>query len=110
MRDRLTSWLELTGTPLAIREGIMLATHEAAANAMKHGWPDSPVTVTASQNEGGGFVVEVTSRGAWKEPEPGHDGRGLAMMAELMSDVAIEPITNVRMRSEAGRGTGKVDL
>ena len=38
----------------------MLATHEAAANAMEHGQPESPVTVTASQCDDGGFIVEVT--------------------------------------------------
>jgi anti-sigma regulatory factor (Ser/Thr protein kinase) len=97
MRHALMSWLELEHAPEDVRSAVMLATHEAAANAMVHGDPEGPVSVTASPDEGGGFVVEVTSHGGWKEPEPGHAGRGMAMMADLMSDVTIR--TNVRLRS-----------
>jgi serine/threonine-protein kinase RsbW len=99
MRHSLASWLEGMGAPENVLGAVMLATHEAAANAMEHGQPESPVTVTASQNEDGGFIVEVTNHGGWKEPEPGHGGRGLAMMTGLMSEIAIQTSTNVRMRS-----------
>jgi anti-sigma regulatory factor (Ser/Thr protein kinase) len=99
MRHLLVSWLEATGASEAVRGAVMLATHEAAANAMEHGQPESPVTVTASQGDDGGFIVEVTSHGGWREPEPGHTGRGLTMMRELMSEVTIQPRTSVRMRS-----------
>lgn len=77
----------------------MLATHEATANAMLHGQPGSAVTVSARQGEAGGFAVEVSNLGGWKEPEPGHSGRGLAMMTELMLDVEIQTNTHVRMLS-----------
>ena len=97
MRDLLRSWLELTAAPADTRDAVLLATHEAAANAMTHGDPGSPVSISASQDEAGGFTVEVTNHGGWKEPEPGHPGRGMAMMADLMSDVTIR--TNVRLRS-----------
>jgi anti-sigma regulatory factor (Ser/Thr protein kinase) len=99
MRRSLVSWLEAKGASEAVRGAVMLATHEAAANAMEHGQPESPVTVTASQGDDGGFIVEVTNHGGWREPKPGHTGRGLAMMRELMSEVAIQPRTSVRMRS-----------
>lgn len=97
MRHLLLSWLELAGAPESVRGAVILATHEAAANAMEHGQPESPVTVTASQGEDGGFTVEVMNHGGWREPELGHNGRGLAMMNELMSEVAIQTSTNVRM-------------
>ena len=95
MRQSLRSWLELTTATARTRDSVVLATHEAVANAMVHGEPEGPVTVTASPDEGGGFVVEVTNHGGWEEPEPGHAGRGMAMMADLMSEVTIR--TNVRL-------------
>lgn len=101
MRQLLTSWLELTDAKADVRDAVLLATHEATANAMAHGQPESPVSVSASQDETGGFTIEVTSLGAWKEPEPGHHGRGLSLMSELMSEVAIHPKTSVRMRADA---------
>ena len=99
MRRLLTSWLELTDATEDVRGAVLLATHEAAANAMAHGEPESPVNISASQDEAGGFTVEVANLGGWKEPEPGKVGRGLSVMNELMSDVAIQTMTSVRMRS-----------
>ena len=99
MRDLLRSWLELTTATADTRDAVLLATHEAAANAMTHGEPGNPVSISASQDDAGGFTVEVINHGAWKEPEAGHHGRGLAMMNELMSEVAIQTKTSVRMIS-----------
>jgi anti-sigma regulatory factor (Ser/Thr protein kinase) len=97
MRHSLTSWLKLTDASADVRGAVLLATHEAAANAMTHGEPESPVSISASQDDDGGFTIEVTNGGGWKEPEPGHHGRGLALMTELMAEVGIH--TRVRMRS-----------
>ena len=99
MRHSLAAWLGLTDATAAVRDAVLLATHEAAANALEHGEPETPVSISASQDETGGFTIDVTSLGPWKEPEPGHNGRGLAMMNELMSDVAIQTKTRVRMLS-----------
>lgn len=97
MRHALMSWLELGHAPEDVRNAVMLATHEAAANAMVHGNPGSPVTVSAAQGEDGGFTIEVINVGGWKQPEPEHAGRGLEMMTQLMREVAIH--TRVRMLS-----------
>jgi anti-sigma regulatory factor (Ser/Thr protein kinase) len=99
MRRLLTSWLELTDATEDVRDAVLLATHEAAANAMAHGEPESPVAISASHDQAGGFTVEVTNLGGWKEPEPGHHGRGLSMMSELMAEVAVQTKTSVRMLS-----------
>ena len=99
MRHSLTSWLELTDATAVVRDAILLATHEAAANAMAHGQPESPVNISASQDGAGGFTVEVANLGGWKKPEPGNVGHGLSVMNELMSEVAIQTMTSVRMRS-----------
>lgn len=97
MREQLKSWLELTDATSVVRDAVLLATHEAAANAMAHGQPDGPVSISANRAEAGGFTVEVTNLGGWKEPEAGHRGRGVAMMTELMSEVEIQAMTSVRM-------------
>ena len=98
MRQSLRSWLELTTATARTRDSVVLATHEAAANAMVHGQPGSAVTVSARQNESGDFAVEVSNHGGWKVSEPGTSGgRGLAMMTELMREVVIQ--THVRMLS-----------
>ena len=47
------------------------------------------LVISASQDEAGGFTVEVANLGGWKEPEPGNVGHGLSVMNELMSEVAI---------------------
>ena len=97
MRRLLTSWLELTDATEDVRGAVLLATHEAAANAMTHGERDSPVSVSASQDEAGRFTVEVINHGPWKEPAADHTGHGLKMMNELMSEVRT--LTTVRMLS-----------
>lgn len=99
MRHLLTSWLEQTDADAELLDAVLLATHEATANAMAHGQPDGPVSISASEDDVGNFTIEVTNLGAWKEPEPGHDGRGLSLMGELMFEVEIETKTRVRMLS-----------
>lgn len=96
LRHLLTSWLAQTDASADVRDAVTLATHEAAANAIAHGEPEGPVTVSAVQEDDGTFSVEVTNHGGWTEPTPGHNGRGLLMMTQLMSDVGIR--TTVRMR------------
>jgi anti-sigma regulatory factor (Ser/Thr protein kinase) len=98
LRHSLTEWLGLADATDEVRDAVLLATHEAAANAMSHGEPDGPVSVSASQGEDGTFTVEVGNNGAWSEPEASH-GKGLTMMNELMAEVTVRPRTIVRMLS-----------
>ena len=98
LRQSLRSWLELTTAAAHTRDSIVLATHEAAANAIVHGQPGGAVTVSVRQDEADGFAVAVSNLGGWKEPDPGTSGgHGLAMMTELMREVEIQ--THVRMLS-----------
>jgi anti-sigma regulatory factor (Ser/Thr protein kinase) len=97
LRQLLRAWLELTTATPRTCDSIVLATHEAAANAMVHGQQGSAVTVSARQEESGDFAVEVSNLGGWEEPTPGNSGHGLAMMTELMRQVEIH--TQVRMLS-----------
>ncbi len=103
LRHSLSSWLEMSGVAAEARAGIVLATHEAAANALRHGeGTHSPVTVTARPDGEGSLMVVVRNDGSWKEPapEPEREGRGLPLMRGLMSDVAVYPGTSVRMRKD----------
>lgn len=97
MRRSLRSWLERTTATARTRDAVLLATHEAAANAIVHGHPGGAISVSARQDEAGGFAIEVANVGGWTEPEEGHSGRGLALMRELMLGVEIH--TSVRMLS-----------
>lgn len=96
MRRSLSSWLERTNASEDVRDAVLIATHEAAANAMVHGQPESAVTVEASEDADGGFAIAVTNLGGWRDSHSGHGGRGLGLMTTLMSEVAIH--TSVRMR------------
>ena len=98
LRESLASWLENAGASVEALSSIVLATHEATANAIQYGDTDGPVTVTATPDPDGGFLVAVRNDGNWKKPELGSSGRGLPMMRELMSDVGIQPGTVVRLR------------
>jgi anti-sigma regulatory factor (Ser/Thr protein kinase) len=99
LRQSLRSWLELTNATARTCDSVVLATHEAAANAMVHGQEGGPVTVSARQNEAGDFTVEVSNLGAWAEPEECKRDHGLGMMRALMGEVEIHTDTHVRMLS-----------
>ena len=96
LRHSLASWYESDGVPDHCRDPLTLATHEAAANAMKHGELDRPVTVTVTQ-EARDITVVVENHPRWG-PAPGPGPRGLAMMRDLMTEV--RSTTTVRMRCD----------
>ena len=104
MRRELAAWLARIRVAGDVRDEIILATHEAAANAIEHARPGSEVTVRAARDADKVLVV-VTNSGEWKEPRFVDDrrGRGLALMKRLMSDLEIQvksQRTVVRMRKE----------
>ena len=101
LRHSLADWLEGAGASPDVQARVVLATHEAVANGIEHGQPDSPVTVVAQRNGADSFQVTVVNDGGWKDQEPGDRGRGLTMMSDLMSDLAVTPSTTVRMRRDS---------
>ena len=87
LRRALAEWLAEADVDARAAEAIVLATHEAAANAMQHA--DACVLVTVSRDPGGVRVV-VRSGGRWKRFDGGElRGRGLPIMHGLMSEVEI---------------------
>jgi hypothetical protein len=94
LRHALASWFESDGVPDHCRNSIVLATHEAAANAIRHGEIDRPVNVTVT-HEVEGLTVTVENDPRWRAAT---GPSGLTMMRDLMSEVGST--TTVRMRSD----------
>ena len=93
--------------PAEVRDDVILATHEAAANAIEHAELGSEVTVKGVQDEGSVLVI-VTNNGVWKRPRSSDEmrGRGLALMQALMSELEVQVRnrrTVLRMRKHLAR-------
>jgi serine/threonine-protein kinase RsbW len=104
MRRDLATWLGKVGVPDEIRDEVILATHEAAANAIEHADLDTEVTVRMLESDGK-IIVHVLNRGQWRPPRSAEEmrGRGLSLIEQLMSDVDIQATrgcTMVRMLRE----------
>ncbi len=108
LRHELGAWLEEIGASAEQRDAVVLAIHEAAANAIEHA--NGKVTVRGARNSDRLLVV-VSNTGRWSGPKPNNiaRGRGLKLMRALMSNVEIhvEPErTTVRMRLNVSEGDG----
>lgn len=120
MRRRLGRWLDELGANPRERRDIQMASHEACANSMEHGYGfgEATVELEVASHEGGVAVV-VSDRGGWREPVEDDDrGRGLVLMRELMGTVELDPRpegTRVAMHrklerfDEAERSAGRLD-
>lgn len=88
-REALRVWLATVPLDDHVHHEIVLAAHEAVANALEH---SASAACVSARLERGRIVVDVTSRGAWKDrPErPEERGRGLRIIRALMEQVSIE--------------------
>ena len=101
LRRDLGGWLAETDLSDRIKSSVVLATHEAAANAIEHATPCESVEVSAAIDEGN-LTVAVRGTGVWKHASLDNPerGRGLIMISALVPRVEIvtEPGgTTVRM-------------
>jgi anti-sigma regulatory factor (Ser/Thr protein kinase) len=101
LRHDLAAWLDQTDLSDELRSSVVLAAHEAAANAIEHAEPCLSVEVRAAIDRGN-LTVVVTDTGVWKHASIDNDerGRGLMMISVLMPHVEItsEPRgTTIRM-------------
>jgi anti-sigma regulatory factor (Ser/Thr protein kinase) len=104
MRRELVAWLSQVQVGAGITDEIILATHEAAANAIEHARMGTEVTIRGVRDESN-VVIVVANHGRWKEPRSLDEmrGRGLTVMKQLMSDLEIQvrsKRTVVRMRRD----------
>lgn len=110
-RRELRRWLARRSWPTDQAEELLLAVDEAITNAVEHAYPyglarpgvglqvDERTEPTARR-----AVIIVRDRGRWRQPpaDPGHRGRGLAMIRALTESLTITPTpagTEVRMIS-----------
>ena len=92
LRRQLTEWLEDSGVPRGLRLRVVLASHEAAANAVLHADPCSELRLQAAIDENM-LTVEIADGGSWSGEAVSSDdvehGRGIALMNDLMGSVEI---------------------
>jgi anti-sigma regulatory factor (Ser/Thr protein kinase) len=90
------------------RDAVVLAVHEAAANAIEHA--GATVTIRGARDEDR-LIVVVSNEGRWTGSTPTDDlarGRGLTIMDGLMSKLEISRgagRTTVRMRLDLENGS-----
>ena len=106
VRTRTRAWLVAAGWPDEDADDIVYAVSEAASNAIEHAYPPGPrplgrngrgpelrITGTVLGDASNGFCVEVRVRdhGRWRPSpaDPGHRGRGLAVMRSSLASVTI---------------------
>ena len=102
LRHDVAAWLDSIGVPPDSRDGVVLAVHEAAANAIEHA--TGRVTVRGA-HDGEKLLLVVSNTGRWRG-SPSVDlarGRGLSIMRALMNNLEIRTDpegTTVRMRMD----------
>ena len=91
VRRRLTAWLTAHGATREEANDIVLATHEAAMNAIEHAYGpgDAEISVSAALRKGS-VEISIHDSGRWRESRSQHRGRGRSIMSSLMDDVAID--------------------
>ena len=92
MRHSLDAWLRGDGMDEPPRAAVVLATHEAVANAIQHAGAPGHVVVRGEFGSDG-VVIEVSDDGHWKPPDdpPSEErGRGLTLIRCLVSDAQIK--------------------
>jgi serine/threonine-protein kinase RsbW len=104
LRRQLHHWLDAASVDGEVAKAVVLATSEAAANAIEHayGMDGTGVTVVRAALEADELHLVVSDHGIWQQPAlPGDRGRGRYLMRNCMDDVTIvkDPTgTVVRMR------------
>ena len=90
LRRALSDWLERSGVADPPRADLVLATHEAAANAIEHGNPEQSFAVRGEIVDRV-LTVEISDTGRWGASRTGNDerGRGLVLIKALVSKVEI---------------------
>lgn len=105
LRQDLRRWLDAIGVPTEQREAVVLAVHEASANAIEHAGAGVLVKGARDRDK---LILFVSNEGRWTGSRPSEElerGRGLTLMQALMSNLEISRRsghTTIRMRLELG--------
>jgi anti-sigma regulatory factor (Ser/Thr protein kinase) len=102
LRRRLARFLHATGASELEQYEITLTICEAAGNAIEHAYGPGDATYEVNVTfDDGELTAVVRDTGSWRDKRGEHRGRGLAIIEDLMDDVAVERAdagTLVRMR------------
>ncbi|SCF09124.1 Anti-sigma regulatory factor (Ser/Thr protein kinase) [Micromonospora viridifaciens] len=93
-RERLRGWLHALGVDEWDVETVLIATGEACANAIEHGYGFAVggITTLRAELRDDLLEIEVRDHGGWREvpATPGTDrGRGRLIMARVMDEATI---------------------
>ncbi|MFE3258522.1 SpoIIE family protein phosphatase [Nocardia sp. NPDC059091] len=104
IRRALRSWLTAAAVPHDTAVDLVAAANEACSNSIEHAYlGGEPGRVRLSADCGvDTLTIEVSDTGVWRPlpADPGHRGRGIAMMRALTDELDIDnsgPGTRVRM-------------
>ncbi|MFR9778057.1 ATP-binding protein [Micromonospora sp. MS34] len=93
-RERLRGWLHALGVAEWDVETVLIATGEACANAIEHGYRFAPggITTLRAELRDDLLEIEVRDQGGWRTDEGGDGderGRGRLIMARVMDEATI---------------------
>jgi anti-sigma regulatory factor (Ser/Thr protein kinase) len=108
LRQSLRAWLEEAGAGADDAYDVLVATTEAAANAVEHAYGpvDATFEVETRVNGDGKVEIFVRDSGSWRPPRGQNRGRGTLLMQELMDEFEVttgESGTEVRMCKRLAR-------
>ncbi|HEX2258360.1 MAG TPA: SpoIIE family protein phosphatase [Actinomycetota bacterium] len=88
LRGSLRRWLAGHSEDLQLRQDILVAVGEAAANSIEHAHgPGRGVVQIDGRARDGMIEITVRDRGAWREPRGRDRGLGRSLMSSLMDEV-----------------------
>lgn len=105
MRAMLRRWLHHAGVDEAEVGEILIATGEAAANAVEHAGAGGGAFEISGVIADGELDLTVRDHGRWRDKTSEGRGRGLVLIRELMDRVELAPSeggTSVHMRRRLG--------
>ncbi|UFS98793.1 SpoIIE family protein phosphatase [Nocardia huaxiensis] len=104
IRRELRSWLAGAAVPHDMAIDLIAAANEACTNSIEHAYlqSDRGQVVLSASCDLDTLTIEVSDAGIWRPlpADPGHRGRGIAMMRALTDQLDIDhvgPGTRVRM-------------
>lgn len=104
MRRSLQDWLRRSGVDEDVAYDVLVATGEAAANAVEHAYgPGTAEFTFFAEIVDGALTIRVQDEGRWRPARGSHRGRGLSLMRQLMEDVQVDSDaggTTITMRRE----------
>ncbi|HEX2233106.1 MAG TPA: SpoIIE family protein phosphatase [Thermoleophilaceae bacterium] len=109
LRRTLRDWLDQAGASEEEVRDIVLATVEAAANAVEHAYgPGDAQFELEAHSVDGEITITVQDHGSWRTESDPHRGRGLGVMRAAMDGVEVNSEsegTRVRLRRRLRGGS-----